>query len=1175
MAAQVTVLLGPARSGKTQWLLAEYRRVLQQQRPGAALWLAPTWRAAETVRRQLLAGGFGGCFSPNVMTFARFADMVVDGGPDRFTPISDSAKQHLVRWIVQQLAGQGRLQYYGPVAHTAGLVHRICAWLSELKRLDVWPEHFRRACRRRRFTEKNADLCTIYEAYQQVLTEHQLYDAEGRFWQARQLLRENHAVGLDTLGLLVVDGFTDFTPPQHEILEILAARSERILISLPAEKETRRADLFRKSLDTLDQLQKQLGAVEQEWFSRTDDNRWPAMRHLEATLFVNPRDVPPDHCIPEPERMEILAASSQRGEIELVASRIKQLLIEGDDRADHRPVAPGQVAVVFRSPEACDELLREVFSRTGIPFSIEVGRPLARSRVLRALVDLLRLHVEDWPFRRLLAVLGSNFFHPAWPQWQGETTRLAAERVIRRLQIAQGREELLRVLGQMANHQSDAAPATRQCSERPTESHSAAEASAGEVCSTTQGESDAVQATGGQRAESDESCVYRLLVWLKEVFESMPASASLRQWITALQELARQTGLERAVETTGAEGTTSPEIAHPWGASQSERPYIEELLQFEVVAWNRFWDTLQAEHRLQEQIGRETDRLTAAELLAELSSLLAETTVWQLGNETGRVRILRAASVRATEIPYLFFAGLSERSFPAPEPQAELHTPTEREQLIRSGLRLPPRGERSSREMLLFYEVVTRATRRIWFSYPALDDDAQPLLPSPYLSEIQAVFGGRQIPRREFLDLDPVVRHWEPVSGEQLRTRAIAEALSGNERMLPLLKAYDSGQTAEAISGGLTMVALREGQQFGPAEGKLDQAAIRSELAERFGRRHAFSATELESFSACPFRYYLYRVLHLRQAPEPALVTDYAGRGSLAHRLTARLHRELGRRYPEGPLPHRVPADEFRHLVDEIVSAEARLHRGGPVETALAQLDRRWWRCWVEACGEEFEKYYEKSLAEYQAAFVPEFIEVSFGRVPPEEEDLCEQEAEATDNFPALELRHGKRCVRIAGRIDRIDTARCGHQMVFHLIDYKTGAVPSAKLEEVATGYWLQLPLYVMAVREVILADRKAHGGWAGFWSIGNRDAGASTGFKRRIVIGRLHQGELQPDDQWTEIEQAARAAVFQIVEAIRKGCFPVFSANENCTGNCPYSTICRVNQARALEKQWSLDSSD
>jgi hypothetical protein len=44
---------------------------------------------------------------------------------------------------------------------------------------------------------------------------------------------------------------------------------------------------------------------------------------------------------------------------------------------------------------------------------------------------------------------------------------------------------------------------------------------------------------------------------------------------------------------------------------------------------------------------------------------------------------------------------------------------------------------------------------------------------------------------------------------------------------------------------------------------------------------------------------------------------------------------------------------------------------------------------------------------------------------------------------------------------------------------------------------------------------------------------------------------------------------VRSLVTGIRQGQFPVISADEQCTSRCEFSTVCRVNQARAIGKQW------
>ena len=252
----LTIFCGPAHSGKTERLLARYRAALMQEPPGSALWLAPTWRAAAEIRLRLFDGEFCGCFSPGVMTFEKFAETTLHAAGLTIRPITRLMKRELVRQIIGEQAARGRLRHFQSIAATGGLVDLVCEFISELKRLEIWPDEFHRACAARGIADKDVELSEIYDAYQEALREHGLFDAEGRFWSARDVLRKAEGgrrkaedaanQGQQTLGcsgvspvstnespsvsafdpppsafpsLVVLDGFTDFTRTQHEIIE--------------------------------------------------------------------------------------------------------------------------------------------------------------------------------------------------------------------------------------------------------------------------------------------------------------------------------------------------------------------------------------------------------------------------------------------------------------------------------------------------------------------------------------------------------------------------------------------------------------------------------------------------------------------------------------------------------------------------------------------------------------------------------------------------------------------------------------------------------------------------------------------------------------------------------------------------------------------------------------------
>ncbi len=217
-------------------------------------------------------------------------------------------------------------------------------------------------------------------------------------------------------------------------------------VSLPLEGPPRRDDLFAKTIKTADTLERRAphGVVVEE-MPRRASGSWRALEHLEAELFGNPRHATP---VPSVERIEILGASRQQGEIEQIGRRIKGLFSEGDEDAGkgegaRRAVRPGEIVVVFRSLAGVAPTVREVFDELGIPFDIETRETLDETPLAATVVALLRLAVEDWPFRQLLAVLGNSYVQPTWPESPDRRSALAAERAVRSLQLPSARKHSL------------------------------------------------------------------------------------------------------------------------------------------------------------------------------------------------------------------------------------------------------------------------------------------------------------------------------------------------------------------------------------------------------------------------------------------------------------------------------------------------------------------------------------------------------------------------------------------------------------------------------------------------------------------------------------------------------------------------------------------------------------
>jgi ATP-dependent helicase/nuclease subunit B len=607
----------------------------------------------------------------------------------------------------------------------------------------------------------------------------------------------------------------------------------------------------------------------------------------------------------------------------------------------------------------------------------------------------------------------------------------------------------------------------------------------------------------------------------------------------------------------------------------------------------------------------EVDRRAALDVLLDI---IGGDRIAEAGDESGHVRVLSAESVRSLRVPHLFLAGLSEKAFPPPERQDRLYSEAEYLRLIEAGLPLAGRSERTREEMLLFYEAATRAGKRLYLSYPAMDAAAQPLLPSPFLSEVEQAFGSGVIPRIERKDLSPIPQDDEPLCQSEFRVKAMATALAGNVALLAGLfggeKGEGRGETGEIrnpksearnpqtpnpksqvpssplsslpsplssfLEAGLTMIDLRQDRdRFGAAEGVLQSDTARLYLSARYHPQHVFAATDLERYASCPFRFLLERVLKIEPIEDLALEFDVLERGRVVHDVLATFHRRVNERLgrPTSPLElDKRDAAEFDSLLAESIRDSLPPEPAGPVQAALREVDRRLVVEWLSQYREQLTQY-DAQWKDFETPMAAELFEVSFGRgdePPPSVAEPLDFAVEAA----SCRFRSAKRqdaaspsgegeTIRISGRIDRIDTGRVAGETAFNVLDYKTGAAIRLTPESIKAGTTLQLPLYALAAMELLLADRDAIPWRAGYWYV--RDGGFKP--RQALRMYRNDDGRIELEPAWEDIRADLGNIVAGLVAGIRGGRFPVFSTDEHCTGRCPFSTVCRVNQVRSLEK--------
>jgi ATP-dependent helicase/DNAse subunit B len=1100
MRAAVHLLSGPASSGKTRRLVERYRTVSRQS-VGSALWLAPTYRSVEALRPDLLADG-GGRVAPHVYTFQDFVEALIRVNDPHARRLPNLQRRLLADDLVVRLHEEGRLSHFHRIVDTRGFAEDVFAFLAVLKQNEIWPEAFAAAVERpasgsgRPASSKDQQCALLYTLYQNQLIRHNLYDHEGSFWYARDLLSKGRRQPFAAVRAVFVDGFTDFTRTQRDILQELSTWVSELWITLPGEAGEERAELFARPRATRERLLS-LGA-RVEYLADTGPPLPAGLRHLARQLFRPLRAIQPAG---DADGLVILEAPGQLGEARLVAREIKTLLLSG--------VTAEEILVIVRDVPPSADLLREVFAEYGIPLDIEGTEPVARNPAVATLLRAFRLPEEDWPFAGVTALLRSVYFRPDWPETRAcPELPGQAEILLRLLGEPRGREPYLRAVTKWA-----------ECPDPGLEDE---------------------QAEESRRLRTHElaKLCRPFLQRFFRTWEDTPASAPLAVHLAWLQGFADLLGV-------------------PSVAAEDER---------DRAALHRFWDELERWVRLEREFQDGDRPRERGAFLRVLYALAAEAGLARTPRGPGRVRVLSAPMARNLKAPYVFVLGLGECGFPrlgAPEP---FFDENKRQAFKLAGLDFPCVSEVLPDEMLLFYQVVTRAGRRLVLSYPAVDEKGQPLLPSPFLSAVRDCFLPNAVETRrrrmltEGYDRDP------PLSPAEYRVQAASRsqfAVGSGQTITGLVgmgvHAQDvtpsSLPTAHCPLPTLRHVAWQRfhNAEFGPYDGWLQHPAVLAELREQFGPEQVFSPTALEDYVACPFRFFLKHVLGLQPLEEPREEIEGTKRGAAFHRALSRLHLHLQEAGVHEPAE--VVDASLQQRLDEAVQEYAE-RAGSPASKVLWLLEGQ--RLKRQAL--RYRPHWQKFVEPWKPLAVrprPHFFETGFGMPSTNGEETA----------AALVIRVDGEEVRLRGRIDRVDIAELEDGIGFWVIDYKTGRSGHYTGKDLKQFVRLQLTLYALAVERVLFAGQNARPMGLAYWLV--TDIGAKV-----VLPANPKQPtswHLQPK-QWHAVRAELENWVATLVRHIRQGVFPLKPRFENCTELCDYSQVCRINQARAVAKTWSLE---
>jgi RecB family exonuclease len=811
------------------------------------------------------------------------------------------------------------------------------------------------------------------------------------------------------------------------------------------------------------------------------------------------------HELPEPPpedgTVRIIACPDVSREAAEVARSIRRIL------AEPNPVALDRIAVVGRDLSCYADNLESAFRRYQIPLTLVSPKLLSTTPPARAVRELLRIPIHEYPREQLVALCNSAFFWldaaiytdlPAQVGYIDRSTRPLPECVDR-------------LRGQLA----DAVPNPSQDSIRNQALRRKLE-----------------------RLVRGAAAWNKLLEWL----ESLEATATVTDHVANLLQVLDRLGFDSPANTL------ADSIAAAVGTIKATLDALASTA------------SIMAPHR----------RITLSEFSTMVGRLFDETLVNEARRGgTAGVCAMPVLEARGLDFDLVFIVGLNDGVFPSYHSEDALIPDELIRQLnrpLRDCLRsrlgrfapdapgpiLRTRYDHNAEEPFLFFLALSMAERNVVLSYSTTDAKGAPLPESPFITEVRRIL---RTTEKEPLKSEHVPPVEDCFTRDDFLNRAAADslladpALGADERIQSIVRrtaverereAYFALPTREEVFA----LRLREpgakqvwmGIDLSPDKEKFARAtcfdgrieptqSLRQFFESPDGSMRQWSATQLNELAACGFKFFSKRILRLIDPEEP----DYE--------LTA---------LESGDRVHRI----LRQVFERVVSSDSTALRAA----AACVLNEVHQQARLEARDEAFFELEWESIS----AMVNEIVEYEIARLA-----RAERPSETRLEYPfELALTRGSgdgsRALKLAGQIDRLELYReRSFIQKLKIIDYKSsrGLKKYSSLLEpwYFASHDLQMAVYALAAIEEFRREMSPGASIEASYIALKNYAKEST--SQPIPLDLLTS---EAEKNSAQVRTVADR-LFELVDSAAIGHFDVDPLK--CDQFCPYRSICRFRK--------------
>jgi ATP-dependent helicase/nuclease subunit B len=485
------------------------------------------------------------------------------------------------------------------------------------------------------------------------------------------------------------------------------------------------------------------------------------------------------------------------------------------------------------------------------------------------------------------------------------------------------------------------------------------------------------------------------------------------------------------------------------------------------------------------------------------------------------VQITTINEIRGLKFDYLFIAGLCDGDFPT------RYVP----EIFFSGSYVKNERNHQTEERYHFYQSLCSWNKRLYLTHP-VKEERRELVTSNFLDEFLSLFC---VTEKSSLN------YFNNLYSKEELLKYIGKVGIENIEKDEAIKNLDID--LKPIKHAAEIDKLRTENPFGESEytGFVSQKLLPNSKEKLEALRNKeYSISQLETYAACPYKYFAERILNLEPIEEPTEEIEALEMGSLLHSILYEFYTELKKKKI---LLYQADGKQFQEAEDLIFKiAEAKVEAAN-FNAALSFFE-------IEKIlginGNRKNSILYKFLEEERnndEGYVPEYFELSFGKINQSQE----------------EFRIGE--TKFRGKIDRVDVDHSEKR--FRVVDYKLGGKKPSP-DDLYKGLSLQLPLYMYAAKKLIQAQLKKDYEPAGSEIFSLKYQEEKFG-RQPIKLSRKKTTAEEDVELNEELIKICLEAVEKYVAAIQEGKFHLSMLEDREIKVCQYCNfraICRIQEA-------------